>query len=101
MPAKMVGYFQVSNIQLKDEVMLSIWEFMTNLYGIKWTEQFGEFYDEEGNVMATVNHWAQALSRVPLKSIDRGLMKCIQERPSPFPPTLPEFYALCERRPWE
>lgn len=101
MPARTGAYFQVSNIQLKDEVMLSIWEFMINLYGDKWIGQFGEFYDEDGHVKAAPNHWAQALSRVPLKAIDRGMMKCIQERQSPFPPTLPEFYQLCERMPWE
>lgn len=100
-PAKPGGYFQTSNIQLKDEVMLSIWGFMINLYGRKWVENFGEFYDAEGNTTDAVNTWAQALSRVPLKALDRGLIKCIQERPSPFPPTLPEFYALCEKMPWE
>lgn len=81
--------------------MLSIWEFMINLYGRKWVESFGEFYDEDGNTTTAVNTWAQALSRVPMKALDRGLIKCIQERPSPFPPTLPEFYALCEKMPWE
>jgi hypothetical protein len=74
---------------------------MIYTYGNKWIENFGLFCDENGEMTAIVHHWAQALSRIPLKSIDRGLMKCIQERPSPFPPTLPEFYALCERRPWE
>lgn len=100
-PAEPADYFQVSNIQLNDQVMFRIWEFMINQYGRKWPEQFGEFYDPDGNITATVHHWAQALSRIPLNRIERAMTKCFQERESPFPPTLPEFYKLCEREPWE
>jgi hypothetical protein len=100
-PAKPGGFFQVSNIQLRDEVMFSLWEFMINVYGRKWAEQFNSFYDAEGNVSPTVHFWAQALSRIPLKRLERGLLKTMNERTSPFPPTLPEFIKLCDKEPWE
>jgi hypothetical protein len=86
---------------LRDYVMCEIWKAMTDTYGNKWTDNFGVFCNEQGEMTSTVHHWAQALSRIPLVRIERGLLKCFQDRPSPFPPTLPEFYALCERRPWE
>jgi len=78
-----------------------IWAQMTRNYGKKWITEFGEFCDEDGNVSPTVTHWAQMLSRIPLTRIERGMTKCVQERKSPFPPTLPEFYALCAKEPWE
>ena len=74
---------------------------MSNLYGHKWIEQFGRFYDEEGNIATTVNTWAQALSRITPIRLHRGMNKCIHERQSPFPPTLPEFVQLCAKEPWE
>ena len=58
-------------------------------------------YDEEGNIATTVNTWAQALSRITPIRLHRGMNKCIHERQSPFPPTLPEFVQLCAKEPWE
>ena len=99
--AESKGMLQVSDIELCDSVMFEIWSQMIYTYGNKWVENFGLFCDENGAMTPIVHHWAQSLSRIPLKRIERGLLKCTQDRPSPFPPTLPEFYALCERRPWE
>lgn len=100
-PVESKRILQASEIELHESIMMDLWKFMTDTYGNKWTESFGSYLNDDGEVSDTVHHWAQALSRVPLKSIDRGLIKCIQERKSPFPPTLPEFYQLCERMPWE
>lgn len=100
-PAKPVDYFQMSNIQLNDDLMFQLWSLMMDFYGKKWTDQFGDFYDADGNVRSTVNTWAQALSRIPPNRLERGILKCTQERTSPFPPTLPEFYQLCGKESWE
>lgn len=90
----------MSNIALNDEVMLIIWKFMANAYGQKWINDYGEF-SENGQLGSAVNLWAQMLSRIPLVRIQRGLSKCVSERQSPFPPTLPEFVQLCAKEPWE
>lgn len=90
----------MSDIALNDEVMLIIWQFMGNTYGQKWINEYGEFC-ENGKLGSAVNLWAQMLSRIPLIRIQRGLAKCVSERKSPFPPTLPEFFQLCAKEPWE
>ncbi len=100
-PSHSEGPFLISDIQLCDEVISNLWKAMKITYGQKWTDNFGPICYEDGRITETMAFWAQSLSRVPLKCIERGILKCTQERPSPFPPTLPEFYALCERKPWE
>jgi hypothetical protein len=91
----------ISDLALKDEIIAMIWKSMKITYGQKWTDNFGPICYEDGNITETMSYWAQALSRIPLVRLERGLLKCFQERKSPFPPTLPEFYALCAKEPWE
>ena len=90
----------MSNIALNDDVMLIIWQFMVNAYGQKWINDYGDFCID-GQLGSAVQLWSQMLSRIPLARIERGLSKCVSERTSPFPPTLPEFYQLCGKESWE
>src|SRR5690348_2728885 len=59
------------------------------IYGNKFADQWAGI--DEGKVKAT---WAEALSELDRSEIVAGLQSLVRSG-SPFPPTLPEFYALC------
>jgi hypothetical protein len=64
---------------------------MTELYGHRWTASFG--------VIADQNHaWARALAGLTGEQIAAGLCGVIAAAMK-WPPTAPEFRALCEARP--
>ena len=59
---------------------------MAEMYGHKWESAHGP--NDAGNT------WAIGLSEYKPEHIGRGLRACL-ERTDPWPPTLPEFRALC------
>jgi hypothetical protein len=85
---------------LTDEVMAALWKTLGDMYGTKWREAFGSFFTQTGEISRTVVTWSEALYEVTPERLRRGLNACL-ERDSPWPPTLPEFMKLCERKPWE
>lgn len=91
---------RVSSYELQNEVIAALWSALSSIYGKKFTDQFGEFCDENGVVTSTVRIWSQALSGIAPLRLERGLRTCL-ERDSPWPPTLPEFIHLCAKKPWE
>ena len=92
---------QVSTNALHDSVMAELWSTLISIYGKKWLDQYGDFiYPHDNKLSPTVNVWAEALSDVDLPRLARALRMCL-DRECPFPPTLPEFKAMCARRPWE
>ena len=91
----------VSSFALSDAVMAELWISMASIYGKKWIDQYGEFvYNNSDKVSSVVTIWAEALADVEISRLERALRMCLS-RECPFPPTLPEFKAMCARRPWE
>lgn len=59
---------------------------MTRIYGHRWTSAFGAKDD------AT---WLRGLHGLTPAQVGRGLSRCATHRADGWPPTLPEFRALC------
>lgn len=59
---------------------------MAKIYGHKWVSSFGAADD---------GTWLSGLRDVTLSQIGIGLERC-RTRSEPWPPTLPEFRALCK-----
>lgn len=92
---------QVNSFALSDQVMAEFWITMISLYGKKWVDQYGDFINPANKkISEIVMVWAEALADVDILRIERALRNCLS-RESPFPPTLPEFKAMCARKPWE
>ena len=59
---------------------------MASIYGHKWTGTYGE--QEVGDT------WSVGLADLTPEEIGNGLHGCLNRR-DPWPPSLPEFRALC------
>lgn len=70
---------------LTAEHMRVLWERMVRIYGRKWVDNFGEIDD---------GTWLAGLFDVKPKQVMVGIDKC-RTSSSPWPPTLPEFRAMC------
>tara|TARA_Y100001963_G_scaffold149862_2_gene230048 strand:+ start:452 stop:835 length:384 start_codon:yes stop_codon:yes gene_type:complete len=68
---------------------------MAEIYGHKWMSQFGECADERGNLTSAAQTWSQGLATIPLESISLGFSTLV-EKGNEWPPSLPEFLALCQ-----
>lgn len=55
------------------------------MYGHKWTSAYGETDD---------GTWIKGLAGLSLEQISHGLRECLK-RNDPWPPSLPEFRAMC------
>lgn len=64
-----------------------LFERMEDRYGTMWADRYGPFPRER--VMAT---WAADLADMSRDELARGVTACLDR---PYPPTLPEFRALC------
>lgn len=64
---------------------------MAQIYGHRWTAPHGESPDAESGSAGT---WAKGLAGISGRQLGAGLEACIV-RADPWPPTLPEFRALC------
>lgn len=63
---------------------------MAEIYGHRWTASFGANPDTEG----AAGTWAKGLAGVTPTQLADGLKACITSS-DPWPPTLPEFRAMC------
>lgn len=97
--SRIASPLMVSSYELRDEVIAALWETLSSIYGKKFTDQFGDFFDANG-ITKTVRIWSQSLAAIEPGRLERGLRACL-ERDSPWPPTLPEFIHLCAKKPWE
>lgn len=66
--------------------MAAIWARFAEIYGHKWTSQYGEKHSEA---------WAAGLSDLNLEQIANGFRWCIKNREDAWPPSLPEFRSAC------
>lgn len=69
--------------------MRTLWRRMAEIYGQRWTAAYGE-----DAVSGAGDTWAKGLVGITPQQLARGLEACIT-RADPWPPTLPEFRALC------
>lgn len=60
---------------------------MTAIYGHKWASAYGETDADDT--------WASGLKDMTPQNLADGLRACL-DRAEPWPPTLPEFRALCK-----
>lgn len=67
-------------------VISKLWRRMQHIYGHKWESAHG-LTDKE-------NTWAIGLADMTVEEIGIGLNECVH-RADPWPPSLPEFRALC------
>ena len=70
---------------LTDRHLDRLWERMGKIYGHKWMSSYGE--SDDGS-------WLSGLHDVSVQQIATGLEAC-RGRLDPWPPSLPEFRALC------
>lgn len=70
-------------------VMRRIWLRMAEIYGHRWTSAYGD--DADGGAALT---WAKGLSGIPVEQIAAGIESALVSADG-WPPTLPEFRALC------
>lgn len=66
-----------------------MWVRMAEIYGHRWTSGYGE--DPDGPAAQT---WAKGLAGLRPDQLAAGLTTCLASA-DPWPPTLPEFRALC------
>lgn len=71
--------------------MLDLWEWMTQAYLNKWTTRAGEMPSKA---------WFDALYEIDSNLINLGIQRLIDEKWA-WPPSLPEFLALCSIKPEE
>lgn len=76
--------------------MRRLWERMVAIYGHKWTSTHGVIPHDEitGSLTVTGETWQQGLRGITGQQFGRGLEACIT-RNDEWPPTLPEFRAMC------
>ncbi len=63
---------------------------MAEIYGHRWTASFGANPDPDG----AAGTWAKGLAGITPVQLADGLKACITSS-DPWPPTLPEFRAMC------
>lgn len=74
--------------------MANLWERMSHLYGHKWTSVYGESAYSSDNLTDVAMTWASGLRGVSGDQIAIGLRRCCDSGEA-WPPTLPEFRAMC------
>lgn len=62
---------------------------MTEIYGHRWTSQYPR---------AALDTWAKGLAGMSTSAIGAGVSRCLAGELA-WPPTLPEFKAMCQPRP--
>lgn len=80
---------------------------MSHIYGHRWSAGYGErAVDRDGNLTDVAKTWSSGLSGITGEQVAQGLRACVDRGVSGdtenagWPPSLPEFRALClpERR---
>ena len=79
--------------KLDERHIQRLWDRMTTIFGYRWTAQYGE--DDP----ATKNLWLIGLADMQPIQIKFGINRLAAEWQNPFPPSLPEFRALCQPKP--
>ncbi len=86
-----------SETTLTPKLLINLWERMTHIYGHRWISAYGESAVYDGELSDTAKTWGSGLHGVNGDQLAQGLHACI-ERADPWPPSLPEFAAMCKGR---
>ena len=78
--------------------MARIWQRMGEIYGHRWASAWGESSNPDGTLTSAASTWLDGLRNMELDEIARGFEKLL-ENGLEWPPTLPEFVALCREKP--
>jgi len=85
-------------IETQKRAINRLWERMTQLWGHRHQSAWGQSVDANGNLTDTADLWLQGLGRYTLDQIGNGVNKMV-EKGQEWPPTLPEFMAMCKPKP--
>lgn len=77
------------------EMLSRLWLRMQACYGHRWASSYGTLpVADDGTLTLAGDTWAQGLAGMGEAQLRTGLRACITSA-DPWPPTLPEFRALC------
>lgn len=76
-------------------VLRRLWERMAALYHHRWTSALGDMpQGDDGSLTVAGDTWARGLAGITPEQVGQGVDACLT-RSDAWPPTLPEFRALC------
>ena len=81
--------------QLAPKAIASLWSRFSHIYGLRWESAYGPALNDKNMLLPIAGTWAKALAACSPEDLARGLHACL-DRPDGWPPTLPEFRALCK-----
>jgi hypothetical protein len=80
---------------IRQFAMRRLWARMVAIYGHKWASAYGDAAEDSiGKLTLSADTWQRGLLGITEAQIAVGLQACIASA-DPWPPTLPEFRALC------
>lgn len=79
---------KAGSVELRDDVMDRLWTRMAAIYGHRWNSSFG-IIGESG-----YETWRAGLGDLTPSQIRKAVGQCVQSAEG-WPPTLPEFRAMC------
>jgi len=82
-------------IETQKRAINRLWERMTQLWGHRHQSAWGQSVDANGHLTDTAQLWLQGLGRFTLREIADGVTEMV-EKGQEWPPTLPEFMAMCK-----
>ena len=83
---------------IRPAALRKLWERMIAIYGFRWASAYGEAAEIDGKLTLAADTWQRGLAGLPERAIGAGLDACLAAA-EPWPPTLPQFRALCLRIP--
>ena len=71
-----------------------LWERMAAIYGHRWASAYGDAPERDGVLTVAGDTWSRGLSGLSPVQLGNGIEDCLASG-EPWPPTLPEFRAMC------
>ncbi|MCP5158509.1 MAG: hypothetical protein H6975_03675 [Gammaproteobacteria bacterium] len=87
-----------TNGTLAPKGVTALWSRFNHVYGHRWETGYGPALNDQGELTDAAKTWGRALAGFGPDELARGLRGCV-ERGDGWPPTLPEFIALCRPPP--
>lgn len=80
--------------KIADSAIVRLFKNMAMSMGHKWTSQFGDAVNQDGQLTETAKHWESQLGDLTLDEIAKGL-SAVPDQPSDWWPTVNGFKELC------
>lgn len=90
--AQRVASEQTSRVTAQRALVETVWQWMSSMFGHRWTSAYGDEVDPD-------RVWAATLAGLTEQQVREGMRACAQ-RGGEWPPSAPEFRALCNSN-WE